>query len=375
MTITQPAASAIMQEFNTDFGIAQLVITFYLISSAISALVLGSLSDKFGRRRVMFWGLSLFLIGGLISLYSSNLEWLLAGRFIQGAGGAVGITLTRASVRDVYGMNKSASIIAYITMAMVVAPMIGPILGGYLTELSNWRYIFLLLSIYTAILLVFTFFNYHETLADNGVTSQSRYLDGLVLLRYREFWGHLINLAFSSGMFFVFIAGAPFVAIELLGITPSEYGLYFVFCALGYMFGNFLTGRLAVNWGPQKVMRHSLIPLVTGVVGLWFFSATQHPLALFFPFMFITMANGLTIPNATAASLSIRPDLAGSASGILGFTQVGVGAIFSVVSGFAQDGTIFPLLWLLSLCSVFSVIGLWLANSQSQPGGESTLLK
>jgi len=361
MTITQPAAGHIMAEFSSSYGVAQLVITVYLVATACSALVLGPLSDRFGRRPVMIGGLGLFFFGSIVCIISPSLEVLLVGRFIQGCGGAVGMTLSRAIIRDVRSMEESASLIGYINMAMVVAPMIGPMLGGLLTETESWRLIFALLALYSALIVIAVCKKQNETATRRKISS-SGLLSALPLFANRQFSGNIINLMFASGMFFAFIGGAPYIVIDIIGANPSEYGYYFAISAFGYLVGNLFTGRYAIRFGPDKMLVLAMCPTVIGIGLFWALCSWMHPLAIFVPMFFITLANGLTVPNATAVALSIRPEVAGAASGIVSFTQVGGGALLSLIAGFGHGMTRVPLLIMLSFCAVMSISGLMLSR-------------
>ena len=154
------------------------------------------------------------------------------------------------------------------------------------------------------------------------------------LLRSRRFWGYALTAGFTSGAFFAFLGGGPFIATEFLGLTPSAYGLYFGLVALGYMAGNFLSGRFSRNVGANRMMLTGTICAVTGVaVSIAMFAAgLDHPVSLFLPAGFVGIGNGMTLPNANAGMVSIRPHLAGSASGLGGTLQIGSGAMMAILA-------------------------------------------
>lgn len=370
MTIAVPANTQIMRDFATEYGIAQLILTVYLCAMALSQLFLGALSDRHGRRPIMIAGLIIFILGSIICAFAPSLEVLLLGRAVQGAGGSVGISMSRAIVRDVFSRAKSASVIGYISMAMVLAPMLGPALGGALTEHWSWRVIFALLAIIAVLLVFAVITRLNETHAvtrgasagGTGVAASSA-----ILFRYPTFVGYVITQAFAAGMFFAFLAGAPFLMMEVLGFSASEYGMYFAITALGYLSGNFFSGRYSERAGPDTMMKVALAPAALGIVLFWTFYASTEPLGLFIPMFFVALSNGLTIPNSTAAALSVRPDLAGAASGISGACQIGVGAALSVLVGFAQNGEFWPLLCAITLSGVCSALGLLFALRFSVP--------
>ena len=170
-----------------------------------------------------------------------------------------------------------------------------------------------------------------------------------------RFWGYALTASFTSGAFFAFIGGGPYVASEMLHLTPSQYGFYFGIISLGYMLGNFLSGRFARVMGINRMMMSGNIVAASGMVlAIALFGAgLHHPLSLFGPVFFTGVGNGLTLPSANAGMVSVKPHLAGSASGLGGAMQVGGGAALSVVAGAlltTRSGP-FPLLWVMFLSS------------------------
>ena len=345
MTTTVPATTHIMADFATDYGTAQLTLTVFLVATGIAQLFLGGLSDQYGRRPVMLGGLAIFAIGSAMCAIAPSLEILLVGRVIQGIGSSVGMTLSRAIVRDVYSMAKSASIIGYITMGMVIAPMIGPVIGGLFTDLLSWRFIFVSIGLLTVLIGFFAFKQLNETYPADMQRVRPSFIYGTTsLLKETEYLRYVFNTAFAAGMFYAFIAGAPYYMMEVLHMSGAEYGAYSIISALGYMTGNFLSGRFSEKVGPDTMIRLALIPAFIGVTLFWLLSSIAHPLAFFIPMYFITLSNGLTIPNATAAALSVRPDLIGSSSGLSGALQIAFGATVTILVGFTQNGQPWPLL-------------------------------
>lgn len=366
MTVAVPANTQIMRDFATEYGVAQLILTAYLIAMAVSQLLLGAFSDQFGRRPIMMVGLGIFIAGSVICAIAPSLEVLLLGRAVQGAGGSVGIAMSRAIVRDVYSRAKSASVIGYISMAMVIAPMVGPAIGGTLTQHSSWRFIFWFLVFAALVLLFLVLAQLNETLREHSSRSARPGLlpSARTLLREPTFASYVVNMAFAAGMFFAFLAGAPYLVMEVMQRSPSEYGLYFSITAFGYLCGNFVSGRHSEAQGPERMMAMALAPSSIGLALFWLLYGSMHPLALFIPMFFIAFSNGLTIPNSTAAALSVRPDLAGAASGISGALQIGIGAALSVIVGFAQNGEFWPLLTVMTASGIVSALGIGTAIRQ-----------
>ena len=358
MNITLPATTQIMLELNTDYGLAQMVLTVYLLATAVAQLFLGQLSDVYGRRPVMIAGFLVFCLGSVICALAQNIDVLLAGRVIQGLGGSVGISLSRVIVRDVFDREKSASIIGYITMAMVITPMLGPLAGGLLTEYISWHWIFWFTALLSALLLLLVLPFLHETRRplEDGVRPAGMVRSFSELAREPAYIGYILLIAMASGMYFVYLGGAPYVFTELMNIPPSEMGMYFMLNAVGYAIGNFASGRYTLRFGSYRMVVAGLIVCGLGLMLLWAFYGVLHPLAMSLPMLLITLSNGLTLPGATSASMSVRPELSGAASGIAGALQIGVAALLTFMIGFLQNDDQARLFLIMTACGLLSVV-------------------
>jgi len=332
-----PAMPEIMRGLGTDHAMIQLVLSAYLFSTAAAQLTLGTLSDRFGRRPVLIGGLILFIIASAICTVADSIVVLIGARILQGGGGCVGIVLGRAVIRDRYDRDRAASMLGYVTMGFALAPMVGPVIGGLLNDNVGWRSIF---ALQTALGIVVAITSYvflpetHDPAKTAGDRPTLRH-SFATLARIPAFWAYALTCAFGTAVFFSFLGGTPFVATDMLGMTGTEYGLYFVLVPGGFLIGNFLTARYSQRVGIHlMVVAGSLIALVA-VLGMAavFAAGWYHPLALFVPMYAIGFANGLTLANALAGAVSVRPDLAGAASGLAGSMQIGFGAIATVVIG------------------------------------------
>ena len=354
VTIALPANTQIMRDFNTEYGIAQLMLTVYLGVMGCALLVTGYLSDRFGRRPVMITGMFVFALGSLLTAISPSLEALLIGRAVQGLGAATGQSLSRAIIRDLYGRDKAASMIGYITMVTLVAPMLGPMIGGSLTVWMSWRFIFVLLCVLALITALLILRKMPET-GGNSMAQKPRFLPSAIILSQHAVFRHYVmSLIFAAGMYWSFQAGAPYLVMEVMQVSPARYGVFFLLTALGYGVGNFLSGRYATQVGTDKMMATAMIPGLLGIALFWVFADTLHPLALFGPMFLVAMSNGLTIPSATAGALSARPELAGTAAGLAGFLQIGTGALLSMLVGFIQNDRFWPMLAVITISGLLS---------------------
>jgi DHA1 family bicyclomycin/chloramphenicol resistance-like MFS transporter len=336
LNVLAPATPGLARALATDYATIQLTLSLYLVAVALTQLIVGPISDRIGRRPCILAGAALFLLGSIMGAFADNVATLLLARVIQGAGGGTCFALSRAAVRDTADKNESASLIGYITMAMVVAPMIAPIIGGFLDARFGWRSVFvatavLALGVGTAAALLLP-----ET-APRGRAGSLGDVFGAwpALARDRSFLGYTTALACVTGAFFAFIAGAPYIVVEVMGHSPDVYGIYFAIVAGGYMIGNFLSGRFGRRLGSERLVAiGTAISLVSVTIALALaLIEPWTPAALFLPLVFNAIGNGLTIPGATAAALSVRPELTGSAAGLAGAAQLGIGAAASVLIG------------------------------------------
>ena len=363
--ILVPSLPGLQRVFETDYATVQLTLTLYFFAFAGAQLIYGPLSDRFGRRPVLLAGMALYVVGGLICLSASAIEVLIAGRIVQGIGGCAGFVLARAIVRDLYEREKAASMLAYVTMAMVVVPMMAPGIGGYLDVWFGWWASFVLVVTYGIVVTVAAILVLHETNMTRqplrGITDLTRSYGQL--LRLRVFRGYAFQVGFSTGAFFTFVGGASYVMVEVMGRPASEYGLYFMIVAGMYMIGNFGAGRLSVGVGIDRmiVIGTSLSLLATAVLFILSLSVGLTPLSLFGLTGFMVMGSGLSQANGLAGAVSVDPTRAGAASGISGFLQMMIGALGTQAVGMLLNDTAVPLtaamLLMLSLSLLSHVVG------------------
>lgn len=336
LNVLAPATPGLARSLGSDYATVQLTLTIYLVTVAATQLVVGPISDRIGRRPCILAGAALFVAGSLLGVFAAGIETLILARAVQAAGGGTCFALARAVVRDTASKDESASLIGYITMAMVVAPMIAPLFGGIVDEAYGWRAIFVATAILGAGVGLAAIWLLSETAPHSGASSITGTLRGFpTLLADRVFFSYTVALAFSSAAFFGFVAGAPYVVVETMGRSADVYGAWFILNAAGYMMGNFLTGRFSRRIGAERLVLWGtgLSVLATGAAVALAFAFTWTPALLFIPLTLNGVANGLAIPGATAAALSVRPDLAGTAAGLAGATQLGTGALAAFLVG------------------------------------------
>ncbi len=257
MNIILPSLPGIQKTFDTDYATVQLTLTLFLAGLAIAQLIYGPLSDRFGRRPIVLSGLAVLIAGTGICLIADTIGMLIFGRIVQAVGGCAGIVIGRAMVRDFYDTDRAASMIAYLTMAAVVAPTLAPLIGGYLEEWYSWSASFVFILSVTALFMIIALFRAHETLP------LSNRHEGHFFKMFGSFWHLLRNpvfvssacqVSFSTAAYFAFLGGTPFVMINLMGGSPIELGLYYVVISIFYISGNFGTARLARRFGVHRMV-------------------------------------------------------------------------------------------------------------------------
>ncbi|WP_171235479.1 multidrug effflux MFS transporter [Ruegeria sp. HKCCA6837] len=365
MNLFLPSLPNMALYFATDYKVMQLSIALYLLINAILQIVIGPLADKAGRRPVLLWGLALFLLATLGCIYAPNAEIFLVFRMCQ-AVVVVGMVLSRAAVRDMYDQDQAASMIGYVTMGMAVVPMIGPAIGGILEETLGWKANFWLPFAIGALTLFLTFTDFGETAAKSGKSLVQQFKEYPELLTSPRFWGYSLACAFSSGAFFAYLGGAPFIGTELFGLSAAQVGVYFGAPAVGYFAGNFISGRYSVRIGVNRMVLWGSLLNAFGVAlsALLFLAGSGTALSFFGLMTFVGVGNGMVIPNATSGALSVRPHLAATASGLSGAIMLGGGAGLSALAGalLTHETGAMPLLWLmlttalLAICAIAAVI-------------------
>jgi DHA1 family bicyclomycin/chloramphenicol resistance-like MFS transporter len=359
MSIFLPSLAEMTTYFETDYATMQLSLSGYLAMTAVLQILIGPLSDKIGRRPVLLGAMALFVVASLGTYLATSITVFLFFRMLQ-ASVATGIVLSRAVVRDMVPQDQAASMIGYVTMGMALVPMIGPMIGGLLDEVFGWHATFLFLTICGVAVFALVYFDQGETLASGGMSFREQLRSYPELFASPRFWGYALCAAFASGAFFALLGGASFIAGTVFGLSPIWSGIVIGVPAIGYATGNFLSGRYSVRFGinPMALFGTSLIILGLGIsLGLALLGY-QHPFIFFGFCLFLGLGNGIALPNVNAGLLSVRPHLAGTASGLGGALMVGGGAALAQYAGgmLNEEAGALPLQWLMFLTSIASCL-------------------
>lgn len=355
-----PVMPEVKASFAVSDALAELTISVTFFVMALATLVYGTLSDRYGRRPILLAGLAFFITGSLVSALAPSVLTLILGRLVQALGAGCGITLARAIARDAYGPDRLVNVIAYLTMAYTLGPMLAPPIGGLLDDLFGWRSVFWFAFLAGTSIAIAAFFILRETRADTmgARRSGSVFREYAQLFADARFTGFVLQSGFCSGTFFAMVAASPFLMSEQLGRSATEYGLYFFLLPAGYFAGNVLSSRLSNRVSVETmVLAGSLLPPIAIAVQAGFIlTGGLTPLLIFLPAVIVSTAQGVALPNAQAGAIRVVPELAGTASGIGVFLQVLCSAIFSEVYGLLADGTAVPMLLTASVGAVLTLL-------------------
>jgi DHA1 family bicyclomycin/chloramphenicol resistance-like MFS transporter len=342
LNILTPAVPGLVMTFGTDAAAVQLTLSLYLFGLAASQLVMGPLSDRLGRRPVVLAGLTVAAVSSVAALAATSIEALIVARIIQAIGASTGVVVGRAIIRDLYDRDRAAAMIGWVTTATVVAPMVAPMIGGFLDTALGWQAIFVFVGLVSAATLIGAILALPETQAATMSGGLVRFLsEARLLVATRQFCGYALCVAANSAMFFVYIGGAPHVVVTIMGRSSAVYGVWFAVASFGYMTGNFIAARRSAVLGVDRMIWWgTLVALLAAVVECVLVVAMPGggPAIIFVPQILISIGSGFLMPNALAGAVSVRPQAAGTASGFTGFLQMGLGALSAQLVSHLLDG-------------------------------------
>lgn len=375
MNMFLPSLPQMSTFFGVDDGVMALSVPLFLFVSAILQIFIGPVSDRMGRRPVLLVGIAIFMLATIGCILATNITVFLIFRMIQAAI-AVCMVLSRAVIRDSFDQEQSASMIAYVTMGMAVVPMISPAIGGFLDELFGWKANFWAFFFVGGALFALVWRDLGETVKPSGLTLTQQFKEYPELLRSPRFWGYCMASALSSGAFFAYLGGGPFVGSVVFGMSPKWVGIFFGAPAVGYFAGNWITGRNAKRLGVNKLILWGAIAVSCGtalMLGL-FLIGFGSPLTFFGLMTCVGLGNGMVIPNATAGMLSVRPHLAGTASGLGGAIMIGGGAGLASLAVFLlkPETGAYPLILIMmftSMAAVVAILGVYRREARIKVSG------
>src|SRR5438445_9891935 len=326
-----PALPVLATSFGRDISIAQMTVSLYMVGIACSQLIMGPLSDRFGRRPVLLGGLGLMVAASVSCIFAETLPQLIAARFFQALGGASGMVVSRAIIRDLYSRDRISSMISLVIAVMMIAQMLSPLTGGLLETSFGWRSIFYVITAASLVIAVAIGLTLPETRRERVAGGGFRGDVGS-LFTSRAFVGYLLCQVLASQIIFAFAGGGPYIVVTQMGRSSAEYGAWFATTCFAYLIGNLFCVRFAPRHQLEKLIWFGLALQFTGSLLNLTWSITgfnQQPSWLFGTQMLVMVANAFVMNNAAAGAISVRPEAAGTAAGAMGFLQQGIGALVS----------------------------------------------
>jgi DHA1 family bicyclomycin/chloramphenicol resistance-like MFS transporter len=326
-----PALPVLATTFGRDISIAQMTVSLYMVGIACSQIIMGPLSDRFGRRPVLLAGLGLMVAASVGCIFAETLPQLIAARFFQALGGATGMVVSRAIIRDLYSRDRVGAMISLVIAVMMIAQMLSPLTGGLLETAFGWRAIFYLVTAASLAITVGIALALPET---RRLRIEGGGFRGDVgnLIKSRPFIGYVLCQVLASQIIFTFAGGGPYIVVTQMGRSSAEYGAWFATTGFAYLIGNLFCVRFAPRHSLEKLIWFGLALQLTGSFLNLVWSITglnQAPGWLFGTQMIVMFANAFVMANSAAGAISVRPEAAGTASGAMGFLQQGIGALVS----------------------------------------------
>ena len=370
MSVFLPAMFEMSRYFNTSYTLMQLSISLYLVYTAFIQLIAGPISDRLGRRVVTIISVVIFVVASLGCYLSVSLESFLFFRLLQGTI-AAGFLMSRTVIRDIASdEHESASLIGYVAMGMALIPLFAPGIGGVIDEFAGWPFIFIFMALLGFALLLIIFFDQGETKRFKDSHTAFSLKAHVELFKSGKFWGYSLTLAFSSGCFFAFLGGAPYVASEVHGLSSIVSGIFIGFPSIGYFVGNYLSGTYSrekgtsvmILLGCSSIFFGMLLSLAVGLL------TAPNPYVFFGLCLFVGFGCGLIIPNASAGILSVNLSLSGTAGGIGNAIMIGLGAVLATISSSLLEGsnTSIPLQLVMLISSIMAFVSFYFLLSKTR---------
>ena len=358
-----PAFPEITQALDTGASQVQLTLTACVAGLALGQLVIGPLSDRFGRRVPLIAALVTYSVASLLCAAATSVGALIALRFVQGLAGAGGIVIARAVVRDLHSGAAAVRLFSYLMLVTGLAPILAPLAGGQLLAVTSWKGIFISLAILSALIAVLAAAGLRETLPKerrnpSGLRRTVQTMAGL--LRDRSFVGYAFAGGLTFGALFAYLSGSSFVLQQIYGLSPQLYSLTFALNGLGLIAASQVNARIVERVGPTRLLRRGLVFVFASALTLLVVVSVGglSVWAVLVPMFVIVSSLSFVLPNATALALADHAKVAGTASALLGLIQFLVGAIAAPLVGVAGPDSAVPMGVVMALFAVGALIAL-----------------
>ena len=380
--ILVPALPVLVKTFNTDVTSVQLNVSLFMVGLASSQLLTGPLSDKFGRRPVLLAGLFLMTAATIACIFAATLPQLIGARFLQAVGGGTGMVMARAIIRDLYPRERVGGMLSLVIAVMMIAQLLSPLIGGLIETSLGWRTIFYVMAGTSILITVSIALWLPETRQVVTKSSDSGFFNDVrALSANRVFIGYVLCQMLASAIIFTFAGAGPYMVVDQMHRSSAEFGLWFATSGFAYMMGNLVSVRLSPRFGLDRMIWLGLALQIAGSIinAIWGFTGLNSaPSWLFGTHMIVMFGNAFAMSNASAGAISIRPQAAGTASGAMGFLQMGFGSLCSQLGAFlgGQFATPLPLnIAVLSLSAACAAVIAFLVPRSNKFVSEDAMIE
>lgn len=354
-----PGFPAIAADLGTTVARVALSLSSFFIGISAGQFLYGPLLDRYGRKKPLYAGISLYLVASVSCVLVHSVEALIVLRLFQALGACAGLVASRAMVRDLFHVSQNARVFSLLMLVVGVSPIIAPTVGGYIAEYSNWKYIFLLLALIAAVILVAVHFALPESKApDRELSLKPRPIirGYLSVLKEPQFYTYAFTGAVASSGLYAYLAGSPYVFMELFKVSEKQYGWIFAVIALGLIGSSQLNSVLLRTYKSEQIIKVALfLQSVTGI--LLFAGSLLGRLELFSTMFLIFLflcCQGCTFPNSSALSLAPFSRNAGTAAALLGGIQMSIGALTSALVSVLTNHSSLPMTGVMACCALTS---------------------
>jgi DHA1 family bicyclomycin/chloramphenicol resistance-like MFS transporter len=367
-----PALPAVRADFGVSVAEAQATFAVALVTFAIGMLCWGPISDRYGRRNAILWGIAVMSVGSAIGLLSPSIHWLIVGRAVQAFGTATGIVVARAVISDRFPAERMARTLAQLGVVAVIASGTAPVFGGLLTAAFGWRSVFVALLVVAATVGWFAWRHLPETRPPTSHPPPPREMAhaAVALLRTPLYVSCVLQASAAYAIFVVLISLAPYIMINALGRPATEYGFYYLFISIGYLLGNWGVSRFggrgqrwAIHFGSALQLGSAVVAVALAWLGV------DHPLAIFAPMGLLFFGQGLFMPHLTAIAVSLAPPRAtGVGASTLGFLNQVIAALCVQLMGLSESVSSMPML-LFCFAAAALQLGVLRLSPPMEPAG------
>ncbi|MEO6837941.1 MAG: multidrug effflux MFS transporter [Ginsengibacter sp.] len=356
-----PGFPEIAKDLHTTIAHITLSITSFFIGISIGQMIYGPLLDKYGRKKPLYIGLVVYLLASIACAYAPTANALIGIRFLQALGSCAGMVASRALVRDIFPVQENAKIFSLLMLVLALSPIVAPTLGGYMSSLFGWQSIFIVLSSIAAVTLLLVYFKLPRgRKPENSLSLLPRpIINGfLEVSKVPQFYTYAFAGAIASSGLYAYVAGSPFVFMEMYHVSDKQYGWIFAFIAMGLITASQVNTLLLKKYSSEQIIRATLFfQCLAGMalfLGSWF-----HILGLFSTIFLIWVflsTQGFAFPNSSALCLAPFTKNAGTASALMGAIQLGIGAISTALVSIFANGTAMPMAAVMCICALSSFV-------------------